>query len=178
MPLSMMCGATGACTSFSQQRADPLAADVALDGEDAGLVVQLLGHVLADALHARWPQPQVVFSGSWRISRRGRCAGSVSRLGCSFGLAGCSGCSRLDLGGQRRQVGVDRLFQQALLLGGEGLALGGELQPLEHRHLVRELVDGGLLEGRPRLSLPRRRLRAAAVSVQRLDACVFGDHGS
>jgi len=31
--------------------AHPLAADVALDGEDAGLVVELLGHVFADALH-------------------------------------------------------------------------------------------------------------------------------
>ena len=51
MPLSMMCAGTGACTSVSQLRADPLAADVALDGEHAGLVVQLLGHVLADALH-------------------------------------------------------------------------------------------------------------------------------
>ncbi|MCY1556410.1 hypothetical protein D9M68_931560 [compost metagenome] len=46
----------------------------------------------------------------------------------------------------RCQVGVDGLFQQALLFGVEGFGLGGELQPLEHGHLVRELVDGGLLE--------------------------------
>ena len=38
------------------------------------------------------------------------------------------------------------VFQQALLLGIEGFRLGGELQSLEHGHLVRELVDGRLLE--------------------------------
>jgi hypothetical protein len=47
---------------------------------------------------------------------------------------------------QRLQIGVDRLLQEAFLLGVERFAAGGELQPLEHRHLVRELVDGGLLE--------------------------------
>ena len=93
------------------------------------------------------PQPQVVFSGSWRISRRGRFAGSGWRLGAFFSPLSWSRGSLVDLGRQRRQVGVDRLFEQALLLGVEGLGLGGELQPLEHRHLVRELVDGGLLEG-------------------------------
>lgn len=46
----------------------------------------------------------------------------------------------------RCQVSIDGLFQQALLLDIEGFGLGGELQPLEHGHLVRELVDGGLLE--------------------------------
>ena len=53
----------------------------------------------------------------------------------------------LDLSRERGQIGVQRLFDQALLLGRERLGLGGELQPLEHGHLVRELVDGGLLEG-------------------------------
>ena len=40
---------------------------------------------------------------------------------------------------QHRQVGVDGLFDQTVLLGVEGFRLGGELQPLEHGHLVREL---------------------------------------
>lgn len=48
------------------------------------------------------------------------------------------------------QVCVQRLVEQALLLGrqgaGKALAGGGELQPLEHRHLVGELVDQRLLE--------------------------------
>ena len=36
---------------------------------------------------------QVVFSGSWRTSRRGRCAGSFSRRGCCRSPAGRPGCS-------------------------------------------------------------------------------------
>jgi hypothetical protein len=54
---------------------------------------------------------------------------------------------RFDLGSHGRQIHVQRLVQQALLLCTVGLALGGELQPLEHGVLVRELVDEGLLEG-------------------------------
>lgn len=45
-----------------------------------------------------------------------------------------------------RQVGVDGLFQQALLFCCKCLGLGRELQPFENRHLVRELVDGGPVE--------------------------------
>jgi hypothetical protein len=48
-------------------------------------------------------------------------------------------------------VGVN--IQQALLLGAVGLALDGKLQPLEHRHLVRELVDGRLLSTTRRISI-------------------------
>jgi hypothetical protein len=55
------------------------------------------------------------------------------------------GARLFELVAERLEVGVDRLLQQALLLGVEGFAAGGKLQPLEHRHLVRELVDGGLL---------------------------------
>jgi hypothetical protein len=58
-----------------------------------------------------------------------------------------AGHERLDLGRHRGQVRIERLFEQALLLGVVGLALGGELQPLEDRVLVRELGDDGLLEG-------------------------------
>ena len=93
------------------------------------------------------PQLQVVFSGSWWISRRGRCAGSACALGLLLlALALLVGHDLVEFGLQRRQVGVDGLFEQALLLGVEGLAPGGELQPLEHGHLVRDLVDRGLLE--------------------------------
>ena len=66
------------------------------------------------------PQPQVVFSGSWRISRRGRFAGSAWRLGCLLVVAGLVAAALLlDLGGQGGQIGVDGFFQQALLLGVE-----------------------------------------------------------
>jgi hypothetical protein len=40
------------------------------------------------------PQAQVVLSGSWRISRRGRAAGSAARLGWRrSGVAGVAGAS-------------------------------------------------------------------------------------
>jgi len=57
----------------------------------------------------------------------------------------------LQLAVELMDVGVQRLLQQAALLAregaGEALTGGGELQPLEDRHLVRELVDQRLLEG-------------------------------
>jgi hypothetical protein len=127
-------------------RANPLAADVALDREDAGRVVQLLGHVFADALElaattAGGVLGLVAMLGARQIARQ---HGTLGLL-----LVACVLARRalFDLQGQRRQVGVDGLFDEALLLGVEGLGLGRELQPLEHRHLVGELVDGGLLEG-------------------------------
>ena len=74
---------------------------------------------------------------------------------------------------QRRQIHVQRLFQQALLLGGVGLALGGELQPLEDRVLVRELVDDGLLERDLR---PCRAYGVAQLlGIEGVE--VVGDHG-
>ena len=97
-----------------------------------------------------WPQPQVVSSGSWRISRRGRCAGS----GCALGLLASRPrlpCRRLharsisaaSAARSASSVSSSRLFCSAL----KRSDCGGELQPLEHRHLVRELVDERLLEG-------------------------------
>jgi hypothetical protein len=150
MPLSMTCGATGACTIFSQQLARPLAADVALHREHARLVVQLLGHVLANALHRGSRSRSVVSAGSWRTSRRGRLAGSFSRLGLPLSARLGRDLHALDLGSHRRQVAVQRLFEQALLFGvagpGRTSHFGGELQSLEDGVLVRELVDDYLLE--------------------------------
>jgi hypothetical protein len=77
----------------------------------------------------------------------------------------------VELGLQRRQVGIDRLFQQALLLGVEGLGLGSELQPLEHRHLVVDLVDQRLLEGD--LAIATFDLGIAALNL----GAVLRDHG-
>jgi hypothetical protein len=73
--------------------------------------------------------------------------GQLLALGGSLvALGRCLRRQLLQLALQRLQIGVDRLFKQALLLGAEVLALGRELQPLEHGHLVRDLVDRGLLE--------------------------------
>ena len=125
--------------------ADPLAPDVALDREHAWLVVQLLGHVLADAFHpastaagggfgfvmnlaARQVGRQRLAPGLLFLTRRGRGRGEL-----------------LNLVADRLQVGVQRLVEQASLLGAVALGLRGELQPLEQRVLVSELVDEGLL---------------------------------
>ena len=94
------------------------------------------------------PQPQVRAVGfvadlAARQVRRQRGALGLLLVGRVLG----GRRALLDLQRQSGEVGVQRLFDQALLLGVEGFALGGELQALEHGHLVRELVDGGLLEG-------------------------------
>ena len=128
--------------------AHPLAAHVALDREHAGLVVELLGHVLADALQRRSR------SRRWCSRARGGSRGAAGAPAAPGAwVAACRRSSwlrglrvaRARAAAPARSASM-RLFEQALLLGVEGLALGGELQPLEHRHLVRELVDGGLLE--------------------------------
>jgi len=124
----------------------PLAANVALDGEHPGRVVQLLGHVLADALERAAAAAGGVLGlvadlAAWQVRRQ------LLALRCALlALALLVGRDLVELGLQRRQVGIDGLFEQAPLLGVEGLAPGGELQPLEHGHLVRDLVDRGLLE--------------------------------
>jgi len=79
---------------------------------------------------------------------------------------------RFDLGGHGRQVAVQRLIQQALLLGVEALALGCELQPLENGVLVGELVDDGLLERRVRACGPQR--VAQLLGIECVE--VVGDH--
>jgi len=153
--------------------AHPLAADVSFHREHARLVVQLLGHVFADALH-------------WGATAAGGVLGLVvdlaarqvrwQPLALRYLLVACGlgrGLHALDLSGHRRQVAVQRLFQQALLFGAIGLALGGELQSLEDGVLVRELVDDGLLE-RDLGARGTQRL-AQLFRIQRVE--VFGDHG-
>ena len=160
--------------------ADPLAADVALHRE----------HARACSRASR-PRPRRCASSRSRSRRwcsrarggsRGAAGAPAAAGAWACFLSPCVLLWRLDASSsrlQRRQVGVDRLFEQALLLGAEGLALGGELQPLEHRHLVRELVDDGLLEGRisviRRWRASRRRTSAQLlVSWSRCAASITG----
>ena len=102
--------------------AGPLAADVALDTEDAGHIVQLLGHVLAHAFHlaatrARGGRGFVADLAAWQVRRQGH------PLGLS--LLGGGRCLRLrqrvDLAGHGRQVRFDLVVEQALLLRAEAL---------------------------------------------------------
>jgi hypothetical protein len=79
---------------------------VPLDGEDARLVVELLGDVLADALHL----PAAAAGGAWRLVAD-LAARQVCRQRSSLGLSllfarSVRGPERLDLDGHRRQVSV------------------------------------------------------------------------
>jgi hypothetical protein len=105
---------------------------------------------------------------AWQVGWQRRSLGLlllVSGPGCRL--------QRVDLGGHRCQVHVQRLFQQALLLGGVRLALCGELQPLEYGVLVRELVDDGLLEGQ--LGTRRAHQLTQLLGFERVQLLV-GDH--
>ena len=126
--------------------ADPFATDVALDGEHARLVIELLGHVLADAFHDLAAAAGGVLGLVADLAAR-QVRGQHLPLRCLLVRQRClAGLDRFDLGGQCRQVGVQRLLEQALLLGVERFRLGLKLQPLQDRVLVRELVDQRLLE--------------------------------
>ena len=154
MPLSMTCAGTGACTSFWQAPQAHLPRTLALDAEDAGLVVQPLGDILADALHlaaagAGRVLRLVVHIAARQVRRQRLAPGRV--LGLLFLVVGLVVGSLLELGGQLRDVAVQRLFKQALLFGAyagaELLAGDGVLQPPQDGDFVRELIDRRLLEG-------------------------------
>jgi len=52
------------------------------------------------------PQRQFVLAGSWRTSRRGRCAGSAWRLGLCLSAVLRARLHLLDLCGHGSQIGV------------------------------------------------------------------------
>lgn len=74
-----------------------------------------------------------------QFGRQGLALGSLALR------AGGLGGELLQLALHRLKVFIDRVFEKAALIALEHLAVGGELHPLEHRVLMRELVDGGLL---------------------------------
>ncbi len=147
--------------------AHPFAAHMALDREHARLIVELLGDVLADALQRT----------AATASSRGRFvddffARQVRRQGRAFGLllvalVGDFGRHLVDLGLQRFEVGLDRLEQQPLLFARIGFAGGGKFDPLEYRHLVRELVDQRLLG--MHLGHQARRQRAQLCGIKMIE---------
>jgi hypothetical protein len=129
-------------------RAGPFAAHMPLHRKDAGLVIELLGDIFPDALHlaaaAAGGVLRLVVDLASRQLRRQRLALRLVLLARGLVLRH----QALDLLGDRLQIGVERFLQQAPLLGVEALGLRGELQPLEHGVLVRELVDDRLLVDR------------------------------
>ncbi len=109
-------------------------------------VVEFLGHVFADALEraaatVRRGLRLVVDLAS------GKACWQCVALWLALLAAVLGGRNHpLDLSGERLEVLVDGVFEQALLLRTEALAVCCELQPLQDRHLVREFVDHSLLE--------------------------------
>lgn len=119
-------------------RAGPLAPDVALHCEDAGHVVQLLGHILANALElatalACRGRGFVADLASWQIGRQRRALGLL--VGDRLRRAQLP-----DLMLNGRQIAVEFFFQQVALLGAVALGLGRELQPLEQCAFIGELL--------------------------------------
>ena len=116
---------------------------MALDGEDAGLVVELLSHILADALHGL----AAVAGGVPRVrGTRRDAAGSVAAA-LATGLVTLASGPAVAPQSRRQRIGRCPASRPGLfLLGAEALALCNELQPLEDGVLMRELLDDGLFE--------------------------------
>jgi hypothetical protein len=149
---------------------------MALDREHAGLVVELLGHVFADALHRLAAAAGGVRGLVADLAAR-QVRGQLLALGLLLLVARLGGrlLGGLDLGGHGSQVHVQRLFEQALLLGCERFGLGRELQPLEHGVLVRELVDQRALV--MQLDLQPLHCLAQLRLIEGVEV-VRGDHGA
>ncbi len=115
---------------------------MALDAQHPRAVVELVGHNLADALEGAAAGTGgalgLVADPSVRQVRGQRLALVLLLLPCADGTVASSSNSH--------SIAADGLFQQALLLGIDGVRPGCEPQPLEHGHLVCEFVDGGSLE--------------------------------
>ena len=106
-------------------------------------------------------------------------ARQVGRQGLPLGLLTLARGGRgrgesFDLFGDRLQIRVQRLFQQASLLGVEALRLRGKLQPLQDRVLVRELLDQRVLV--LYLGEQARRELAQLRGIHGVDV-LLGDHG-
>ena len=120
--------------------------NMALDGEHVGNVVEVLGHVFADALE----RTAACAGGRRRFMKhidarqvcRQRCAARLL-LVLSLGWR----AQLLQLFFDRSQVGVKRLLQETGLRSVELLAALAEAQALVLCELVGKLVDLGGLEG-------------------------------
>ena len=129
--------------------AGPFAAHMAVHAKDTRHIVQLLGHVLTNALHLAAAACGGAHGGLGLVAKRltRQLSGQGLALGRSFFLSGSRfGLCQCNLIGHGSQVGVQRFIEQAALLGVHLLALEAELQALENGVLVGEFVDQRLLE--------------------------------
>ena len=140
MPLSMMWGATGAWIKSLAATAGPFTADVALDLEHSGGVIELLADILANALEmgAAAALSALRLVPELPARERGR-QGHAARL--CFG-SGCGSFSqRFDLEAHGLDVRIDAFIQQRALHGIELLGVLRIAPAIEGRDLVGELID-------------------------------------
>jgi len=117
---------------------------VALDGEAARGVVELLGHVLADAAHraAAGAGGRVGFVTDLGARQLGR-----QRLASGLALGrrrADTGLELLELFAHRRKIGLGGLLEELHLLARQTLGLHAEAMTLVQRQLMREPLDLGL----------------------------------
>lgn len=145
--------------------ARPLAADVAFDGEVARGVVELLGHILADAAHRATTGASgrlgFVTDLGARQLRRQRLAS-----GLALGRRALRGVrlQLLELFAHRRQIGLGSFLEELRLLGGQTLGTHAEAMPLVQRQFMREPLDLGLAPHELALLLDEQ--AAQGVSIQ------------
>jgi hypothetical protein len=118
---------------------------MALHREHAGRVVQLLGHILANALALAATLAGGGVGFVVNIHAR-----QVGWQGCALGFLGWLGvrlgwrCEVLEFLLNGGQVFIEGLFQQADLRAVDLLTAAAKPVALEHCHLVRELINLGL----------------------------------
>jgi hypothetical protein len=99
-----------------------------------------------------WPHSgdgQLVFSGSMRVSTRGRCGGRASRFGWRRGSfsgvfpswAAALDCKAASCASSAGLIGGQRLLEERALLGVHALGLGTELPGLQPCQLERDALD-------------------------------------
>lgn len=129
--------------------ARPFSPNVAFHRKDARRVVELLGDVLAHALHRAAAGAVRVLGVVGDLAPR-QCRGQRRAPGRLLRFVGLRRKHGLEFGQllvDRRDVGVDRLVEQQPLLGAHPLTGTVELQPPQLRQLEGEFADLGVAPG-------------------------------
>ena len=120
--------------------ADPLAADMPLDLEHVRDVIELLAHILADALQAAAAAALSMFGLVADLPARERCR-QCHPAGLRFWRRGGLFLERFDLQANGLDIRIDALIQEGALHDIELLAVPTIAPALQGRHLVRQLID-------------------------------------
>src|SRR6185437_1329681 len=146
--------------------ADPFAADVALDLEHSRGVIELLAHILPDALQAAATSTlgllRLVADLPTREAGRQRHPAWL-RFGCRRWLV----LQRFELEADGLQIRINALIQKRALYRIEHLAVTAVAPALEGRHLVGELIDLQLLVFEFLIALCQQRIALGELRSER-----------